>query len=130
MIDTRPFDPALFHDAAIDPETFLAVLNEPGSCRFAIVRSCWVRMFRCQPIFDGDDSLPCVVGDPLQHRILHVGAAKHPAATMEMQVDPPRGVRWHNNAQGNLVSVVARNGDGSRPIREHGCGERPLAASG
>ena len=47
-------------------------------------------MLRRQAVFDGDDRLAGIVGDPLQHRVLHVGAAEHPAAAVEMQIDAAR----------------------------------------
>ena len=37
-----------------------------------------------------DDRLTGVVGDPFEHRVLHVGAAEHPAATVEMQINAAR----------------------------------------
>ena len=82
-------------------------------------------MLRCQTIFDGDNGLTCVVGDPLQHRILHVCAAKYPTATMEMQIYPAR-LRRCDYAQGDLVAVLAGDGHGSRPFGEHGGGERTV----
>jgi hypothetical protein len=91
--DLRNLCPALFtvgaKDALLDDTLFMR------GGRFAIIRPCRVRMFRCQAIFDGDNGLARIVGDPLQHRILHVGATKRPTAAVEMQVDPPRGLRWH-----------------------------------
>src|SRR3984893_3085021 len=83
-------------------------------------------MLRCQAILDGDNGLSCVVGDPLQHRILQVRAAKYPTATMEMQIYPAR-LRRCDYAQGDLVAVLAGDGHGSRPFREHGGGERTVA---
>jgi hypothetical protein len=46
-------------------------------------------VLRCQAIFDGDNGLACIVGNPLQHWILHIGTTKHPAAAEKVQVDPP-----------------------------------------
>src|ERR1700730_3706979 len=83
-------------------------------------------MLRCQAILDGDNGLSCVVGDPLQHRILQVRAAKYPAATMQMQINSPR-LRRCDYAQGDFIPLLSSDGNGSRPIREHGRGKRTLA---
>jgi hypothetical protein len=84
-------------------------------------------MFRCQAILDGDNGLTCVVGDPFQHRILHVRPAKYPAATMQMEINSPRLPRCHY-VQGDLVALLAGDGNSSRPIREHGRWKRTLAS--
>src|SRR6202040_1716227 len=57
---------------SLGAELPLAVLYQPGGSSLAIVRTRWIRVFRRQPVFDSDNSLTRIVGDPLQHRILHV----------------------------------------------------------
>ena len=109
----------------VGTKLFLGVPQQPDRGSFAIIRTRRVGMFRCQAIFDGDNGLTRVVGDPLQHRILHVRAAKYPAATMQMQINSPR-LRRCDYAQGDLVALLP-DGHGSRPIREHGRGKRTLA---
>ena len=84
-------------------------------------------MFRRQPIFDADNGLTRIVGDPLQHRILHVRAAQHPAAAVEMQINPAR-LRWCDYPQGNFVAVLAGDRQSSRPARHHRGRERAFAA--
>ena len=84
-------------------------------------------MFRRQPIFDADNGLTRIVGDPLQHRILHVRAAQHPAAAVEMQINPAR-LRWCDYPQGNFVAVLAGDRQSSRPARHHRGREWAFAA--
>ena len=77
-------------------------------------------------------------------RVLAAGVRKLPAglapahramelanedATMQMEINSPR-LRRCDYAQGNLVAVLAGDGHGSRPIGEHGCGERAFARFG
>src|ERR1700726_3830491 len=107
-------------------EFLLAGFDEPGGGCLAIVWTRRIGMFRCQAIFDGDNGLSCVVGDPFQHPILHVRTAKYPAATMQMQINPAR-LRRCDYAQGDLVALFPGDGNGSRPIRENRCGKRTLA---
>jgi hypothetical protein len=71
-------------------ELSLAVFDEPSRGRLAIIGTRRIRIFRGQPVFRSDNRLPGVVGDPFQHRILHIGAAEHPAAAVQMQVNPAR----------------------------------------
>jgi hypothetical protein len=69
----------------VGAELLPAVLHQPKRRSFTIVGTRRVGMFGCQTVFHGDNGLTRVVGDPLQQRILQVGAAQHPAAAMEMQ---------------------------------------------
>jgi hypothetical protein len=61
-------------------KTRLLAPYQPSGSSLAIVRTRWIGVFRRQPIFDADDGLTRIVGDPLQHLILYVRADKHPAA--------------------------------------------------
>jgi hypothetical protein len=112
---------------SVGAELFLTVLYQPSGSSLAIVRTRRVGVLRRQPIFDADNGLTRVVGDPLQHRILHVRAAQHPAAAVEMQINPAR-LRRCDHPQGDFVAVLARDGQISRPARHHRGRERAFAA--
>jgi hypothetical protein len=73
-------------------------------------------VLRRKPIFDGDNGLTRVIDDPLQHRILHIRTAEHPAATMKMQIYPA-WLRRCDYPQRDLVAVVP---GGSRPESDGG----------
>lgn len=95
----------------VGPEFPDGILHHPDRGGFAIVRPGWVGMLRRQAILHADDRETGVVGDPLQHRILQVGRAQHPASAMEVQIDPARRVRRDDPKRN---PVPARAGDLNR----------------
>ena len=65
------------------PNSLFPFCTSQVAAALAIVRTRRVWMFRRKPVFDADNGLAGVVGDPLKHRILQVGAPEHPAAAVE-----------------------------------------------
>ena len=101
----------------------MALLHQPGGGGFAVVRSRRIGIFRRQAVFHADHGQAGVVGDVLQHRILQVRRSQHPAAAMDMQVDPARLV-GRDNPQRDLVAVPPGDGHGPSPWRYDRGGKR------
>jgi hypothetical protein len=86
------------------PKSFLPFFTSQAAGKLTMIGA--RRMLGRQTIFDGDDGLTRIVDDPFQHRILHVGAPEHPAAAVEMQINPARPVRG-DRSQRDFVTVLA-----------------------
>ena len=90
----------------VGAELGFRMARQPHRGRFAIVRTRRVGVLWRQPVFHADHRQAGVVGDPLQHRVLHVGGAEHPAAAVDVQIDAARMVRG-DDTQRDLVAVLA-----------------------
>ena len=100
MTDTRPFDPALFGDAAIDPHT--AALNAQmiellqGQPEWWIVGAAAMRAARRR----GDGPFPAPVMSPRARTITIAGKDGNPIPLRIIAPDRPRGIYLHLHGGG------------------------------
>jgi hypothetical protein len=104
-----------------------AVFYQPERSGFAIVRTVGIGVLWREPILDRDHRLSGVIGDPLQHRALHVGAAEYPSAAMQVQIDATWAFR-PDYSQRDEVTILAIDGDAAGPRRYDRGRKRPFAA--
>ena len=95
----------------VGAELALRVLDQPDGGGFAVVVGRRVGMFGREPVADGDDGLLGRLRAGPELHVLRVVAADHPAAAVDVEVDPAHGF-GHEDADGDLAG---RPGDGPLP---------------